>query len=108
MNKTKKQNNIITLILIILISLFMSSCQEQNILQNEELENSKQLLENGGFSIEKAENTLSGYTETVIYYQESYEEYAQEISSILKDYQPKIRKFTQDSSYDLIIVISPR
>ncbi len=75
---------------------------------NEEMNKTLKLVENGGFVIEKKENTLAAYQETIIYYKESQEKYAKTISGILFEYKPRLSKFSQDSSYDLIIVIGIR
>lgn len=76
--------------------------------QSEELDTTYKLLENNGFVPQKTENTLNLYEQTIIYYQPSQEKHALEIAEILKKYQAKVQKFSQETEYDLIVVIGPR
>lgn len=76
--------------------------------QSEELTTAYKLLEDTGFKAQKTENTLNLYEQSIIYYQPSEEKHALEIAEVLKKYQIKIQKFSQETSYDLIIVIGPR
>lgn len=76
--------------------------------QAEELSTTYKLLEDAGFKAQQTENTLNLYDQTIIYYQPSQEKYALQIAEILKKYQAKVQKFSQEAPYDLIVVIGPR
>ena len=75
---------------------------------SEELDAVYKLLVDQNFVAQKTENTLNLYEQTIVYYQPSQEKYALEIAEILKKYQAKVQKFSQETDYDLIVVIGPR
>lgn len=61
-----------------------------------------------GFEVLKTENALSLYDQTTVYFEPGQEKYAQEIAQNLNDYQAKTQKFSQESPYDIIVVIGGR
>ncbi len=63
------------------------------------------ILNEIGFKVTKTENALSLYDQTIVYFESNQEKYAQEIAQSLTKYKAKTQKFSQDSPYDLIIVI---
>ena len=73
--------------------------------EKEDLTKAQNALKEAGFRIETTENALNLYDQTIIYYEEGYENEAQKIAEILGDYQAKIQKFTKITNYDLLIVI---
>lgn len=66
------------------------------------------ILTNIDFTVTKTENALNLYDQTIIYYEINQEKYAQEIAQNLSKYNAKIQQFSQDSPYDLIVVIGAR
>jgi len=76
--------------------------------QVEQEDKVKKILTEAGFKIAKSENALNLYDKTIIYYDISQEKNAQEIAEALKKYQTYLQKLSQDSSYDIIIVIGPQ
>lgn len=76
--------------------------------QTEESNVVQQILENEDFRGLKIENALNLYENSIVYYQDSEIKYANEIADLLKTYNPKIQEFTQETNFDLIIVIGPR
>lgn len=76
--------------------------------RSEETEQVASILTEAGYKLAKKENALNLYDETIIYYNPPYEKYAREIVSTLAQFQPKIQKFSQDSPYDLILLIGVR
>lgn len=75
---------------------------------SEEKTNVEALLIKNGFKIAKTENALNLYEQTIVYYQAPQEKYAKDIATILERYQAKIQKFSQETTYDIIIVIGGR
>jgi len=61
-----------------------------------------------GFKVAKTENALSLYDQTTIYFESTQEKYAQEIAQNLTKYKVKTQQFSQESPYDLIIVIGAK
>lgn len=73
--------------------------------EKEDLTKAQNALEKAGFPIDSTENALNLYDQTIIYYEEGYENEAQNIAEILGAYEAKIQKFTKITNYDLLIVI---
>lgn len=71
----------------------------------EETEKVKNTLQNAGFKVTLTENALNLYNQTVVYYQPAYENYANDLASLLSSYQAKLQKFSQPTQYDIVIVI---
>jgi len=71
----------------------------------EETEKVKNTLQNAGFKVTLTENALNLYDQTVVYFQPAYENYANDLATLLKSYNAKTQKFTQNTQYDIVIVI---
>ncbi len=71
----------------------------------EEAQKVQDLLGKAGFRITATENALNLYPRTIVYYQPSFENYARDLTTVLKSYNPEAQKFTQDTQYDIVIVI---
>ncbi len=71
----------------------------------EELNKATTILSQNGYKANLTENALNTYPETIIYYEAPAERYAKDLESVLKYYKPKTRILSQDTIYDLIIVI---
>lgn len=61
-----------------------------------------------GFKVAKTENALSLYDQTTIYFESTQEKHAEAIAQNLTKYKAKTQQFTQESPYDLIIVIGAK
>lgn len=75
---------------------------------SEETDNVQALLKESGFKISKIENALNLYDQTIVYYQADQEQSAKDIAEVLKKYQAKTQKFSQETAYDIIVVIGAR
>lgn len=71
----------------------------------EETQKVRDALKNAGFTLTATENALNIYRETIIYYQPQFENYARNLAAALATYKPKTQKFTQETQYDIVIVI---
>lgn len=71
----------------------------------EETDQIKKALTQSGFKVAATENALNIYEKTIIYYQNPYENYANDIAKVLSSYSPKVQKFTQETKYDIVVVI---
>lgn len=76
--------------------------------RSEETASIVSILNEIGFKVAKTENALSLYDQTTIYFEPNQEKYAQEIAQKLTRYKVKTQQFSQDSPYDLIIVIGAK
>lgn len=73
--------------------------------QSEETDAVFKIITGLGFKVTKTENALNLYDNTIVYYDQNYEKNAQEIAQGLSDYNAKPQKFSQETPYDIIIVI---
>lgn len=71
----------------------------------EESQKVRDLLKNAGFNIAVTENALNLYNQTIVYYQPADQTYANDLALVLKSYNAKTQKFTQDTQYDIVVVI---
>ena len=76
--------------------------------RSEETAETIAILENIGFKVTKTESALNLYDQTIVYYEPSQEKNAKEIANSLAKFQAKTQVFSQDSTYDLIIVIGSK
>lgn len=76
--------------------------------KSEEIDTVKESLSEAGFPIAKTENALNLYPTSIIYYEPNQESLAQEIAKKIEKYTPELVPFSQDSPYDMIIVIGAR
>ena len=77
----------------------------------EESQSVQKTLTDSGFSITTTENALNLYDTSVVYYspkQPVFEKYAQQIATLLKSYNAKTQKFTQETKYDIVVVIGTK
>jgi len=74
----------------------------------EETQKVQKLLTDSGFQITTTENALNLYDSSVVYFQTPYENYANSITTLLKGYNAKTQKFSQETQYDIIIVIGTK
>ena len=74
----------------------------------EETQKVRDLLKNAGFKLTVTENALNLYDQTLIYFQPAYENYANDLATVLKSYNAQTQKFTQDTPYDIVIVIGTK
>ncbi|MFA6493337.1 MAG: LytR C-terminal domain-containing protein [Patescibacteria group bacterium] len=73
--------------------------------KGEETTKVTQLIEDLGLKVIKTENALNLYDQTIVYFSPGKEEIAQKIADELTAYQAKIQAFTQESPYDVVVVI---
>lgn len=76
--------------------------------RSEETNEVSQILVNLGYKVTKTENALNLYDQTIVYFEAHQKKYAEEIAGNLSKFQAKIQQFSQNSPYDLIIVIGAR
>lgn len=76
----------------------------------EEAQNLQKVISDSGFTITTTENALNMYDQTIIYFQSPYENYANQILTIIRPFYPnaKIQKFTSETKYDLVVVIGQK
>lgn len=74
----------------------------------EETDKVRKVLQDAGFEITITENALNLYDQTIVYYQPSCEQSAQAIATSLSAYQAKTQKFSQETNYDIVIVIGSK
>lgn len=74
----------------------------------EELQKVKTMLQDSNFPITTTENALNLYDSTIIYYQPAFENYANDLATVLKSYNAKTQKFSQETRYDIVIVIGTK
>ncbi len=72
---------------------------------NQTLSTVKSTLEKANFEITAVENALNVYEDSIVYYNEGYQDKAQEIADILSDYKMQVQKFSKKTNYDLLVVI---
>ncbi|KKQ90861.1 MAG: hypothetical protein UT15_C0003G0036 [Berkelbacteria bacterium GW2011_GWA1_39_10] len=71
----------------------------------EETDRIKKIVSDLGYEVKTTESALNLYDQTTVYYQLPSEEFATEITDGLKDFKAKSQKFTQETKYDIVIVI---
>lgn len=74
----------------------------------EETQKIQKLLTDAGFQVSTTENALNLYDQTVVYFQPAFERYADQLVSILSSYNGKKQKFSQETKYDIVIVIGTK
>lgn len=74
----------------------------------EEASNVSSILTNAGYKVSKTENALNIYDKSIVYYQEPEKDKAEKIASLLKNYNAITQKFTQETSFDIVVVLSAR
>lgn len=74
----------------------------------EETDKVKKAMADAGFNIAFTENALNLYDQTIVYYQPASENFAQEIVGLLSTLQAKSQKFSQETKYDIVVVIGTK
>lgn len=73
--------------------------------RSEETNKVIEILSQNNLSVTKKENALNLYDQTIVYYGASKAQIATDIATLLSRYEAKSQQFTQESPYDIIIVI---
>ena len=74
----------------------------------EEAQKAQKTLTDAGFTITTTENALNLYDSSIVYYQAPYESYASQITNLLSSYNTKTQKFSQDTKFDIVVVIGKK
>ncbi len=74
----------------------------------EESQKVRDALKTAGFNVTVTENALNLYDQTIIYYQPAYQNYANDLALVLKSYNAKTQNFSQETQYDIVIVIGTK
>ena len=74
----------------------------------EETDKVRKILQSTGFELTITENALNIYDQTIVYFQPLYEQSANEIADSLSAYQAKTQKFSEETNYDIVIVIGSK
>ena len=65
----------------------------------------KKILFNAGYEVQTTENALNLYDQTLVYYQDKATEDVNKITELLTNYQATSQKFTQETKFDIVVVI---
>lgn len=74
----------------------------------EETQKIQKMLTDSGFPVATTENALNLYDSTIVYFKPAFEKNANQLAAVLKIYNAKTQKLTQDSQYDIIIVVGTK
>lgn len=74
----------------------------------EESQKVQKILTDAGFIITTTENALNLYDSTIVYFQAPFENYANQIANLLSFYKAKSQKFSQETQYDIVVVIGAK
>lgn len=74
----------------------------------EESQKVQKILTDAGFTITTTESALNLYDSTIVYFQAPFENYANQIANLLSPYKAKSQKFSQETQYDIVVVIGTK
>lgn len=74
----------------------------------EETDKIKKIILENGYKITISENALNIYSQTIIYYQPQYEKDADNLLKILSTYQPKKQQFSEQTNFNIVVVIGAK